>query len=81
MKPWQISLGISHRHEVSISLDSVIFRDNTFIEPDHAGKFEEENRERRIKQELVAELLNQASSGRSALKMLQQLPNLAKDTG
>lgn len=52
--------------EVSISLDSVIFRDNTFLGPDHAGKFEEENSERRTKREVVTALLNQAPSERSA---------------
>ena len=52
--------------EVSISLDSVVFRDNTFLGPDHAGKFEEENRERRIKREIVTELLHRAPSERSA---------------
>lgn len=52
--------------KLSLSLDSVIFRDHTFVGPDHAGKFDEENRERQITREIVTELLNRAPSERSA---------------
>ena len=44
----------------------MIFRDHTFGGPDHAGKFEEENRERQITREIVTELLNRVPSERSA---------------
>lgn len=57
--------------EISITLDSVIFWDNTFAGPDGAGKFDEENRFRRLTRELVAGLLVRAPSERGAF--LQQI--------
>lgn len=52
--------------EVSISLDSVIFSDNTVIGPDVAGKLNEKNSERRVKRQLASELLEQKPSERTA---------------
>lgn len=52
--------------DISIELDSVIFRDHTYVGPDHSGKIGEEQNERRIKYQLAAEVLNLAPSDRMA---------------
>jgi hypothetical protein len=51
---------------VSISLDSVIFDDNTIVGPDVAGKFGEINSERATKRQLATELLKKSPAERSA---------------
>ncbi len=51
---------------VRISLDSVIFSDDSLIGPDLAGKLTEENTERSARRQLASELLNQKPSERSA---------------
>lgn len=59
----------AEKSEVAVALDSVIFKDNTVIGPDLAGKLDELNSERRILRQLATELLNQPSSERSAYLM------------
>lgn len=53
------------RLNFSISVDSIIFEDHTFSGPDHSGMIAEENSERRIKRELVTELLKRQPHERS----------------
>jgi hypothetical protein len=53
------------RAEVTISLDSVIFQDNTINGPDLAEKHSEMNSERRILREIAGELLNRAPEEQS----------------
>jgi hypothetical protein len=52
--------------EVSISLDSVIFSDDSLIGPDLAGKLNEKNSERRVTRQLASELLERKPSERTA---------------
>ena len=58
--------GYGETSEVSISLDSVIFSDNSLVGPDLAGKLNEQNSERRVKRQLASELLERKPSERAA---------------
>ncbi len=66
--PQVISNRVQHYEKattVSISLDSVIFEDNTIVGPDTAGKFGDINSERAITRELATELLKKSPAERS----------------
>jgi len=72
----------SQKSEIVISLDSVIFQDDTMIGPDVAGKLEETNSERKIRKQLATELLKRTPAQRAsyleAIKAIPE-PELATD--
>ena len=59
LKEWE------KKRDISMSLDSVIFQDHSYIGPDHSGRIAAEITERRINRELASELLRRSPSDRS----------------
>lgn len=53
------------KRDISMSLDSVIFQDHSYIGPDHSGRITAEITERRIAREMASELLRRPPSDRS----------------